>query len=44
MRAIVRATLTALVAIPLSVAAFIVVAGWMILREPDGSPFLDGDE
>lgn len=42
MKALIRALLSAIIAIPLSVVAFIIVAGYLILREPDGNPFIGG--
>lgn len=39
-----RALLRQIVAIPLSVVAFVVVAVYLILREPDDHPFLDGGD
>lgn len=44
MKRAIRAFFSMLIAVPLSIIAFIVVAGHMILREPDGSQFIDGED
>ena len=44
MKALIRALLSAIIAIPLSIIAFAVVAIVLIVRTPDDSPFLDGGD
>lgn len=44
MRAFLRNLFGAIAAVPLSVCAFVIMCWWLIFREPDDNPYIDGGD